>query len=301
MLLVARPAEDAFSRGEEAAMTTAQIDEAKVEEFVGKVLGDVSATTVSILAGIGERLGLWKDLATGGPATSQELARRTGISERYAREWLEGMTVAGYLYHDSSSGRFTLPAEHEPVFAQEGGPHYFGGVYQMTLGLLEIIEPLTEAFRTGKGVPQSAYPQDVYAGMERFTAGWFENLLLPVWIPAVPEVQAALEKGIDVCDVGCGQGRALIKLAEAFPASRFVGYDIFEPVVKEAEANARAAGVSGKVRFEARDVAQGLPDQFDLVTTFDVIHDSADPLGILKVIHQALRPGGTYLCLDINC
>jgi 2-polyprenyl-3-methyl-5-hydroxy-6-metoxy-1,4-benzoquinol methylase len=280
-------------------MTTQVIDEAKVEAFVGKVLTDVSATTVAVLAAIGDRLGLWKDLASSGPATSDELAARTGIDARYAKEWTGAMTTAGYLEH--ADGVFTLPAEHIPALAQETGPVFFGGCLEMLTGMLAVIDPLTEAFRTGGGVSQDAYPRHTYDGMDRFTAGWHENLLLQVWIPAVPDVQSALERGIDVADVGCGRGRAITKLAQAFPNSRFVGYDIFEPNVEAAKKIAADAGVSDRVRFETRDVSKGLPESYDLITTFDVVHDAADPRGLVRVIREALKPDGTYLCLDINC
>jgi 2-polyprenyl-3-methyl-5-hydroxy-6-metoxy-1,4-benzoquinol methylase len=137
--------------------------------------------------------------------------------------------------------------------------------------------------------------------MDRFTAMWHENLLLQEWIPAVPDVEAKLQRGARVADVGCGQGRALIKLVERFPRSTFVGYDVFAPNVERAWANARAAGVADRVSFEVADAAQGLPERFDVVTTWDVIHDSVDPLGILRAIRGALEPDGVYLCLDINC
>lgn len=279
-----------------------QVDESKIEEFVGKVLGDVSGTTVTIMAAIGDHLGLFKDLATNGPATSDELARRTGINERYAREWLGCLSAAGYLSYAPDTGRFWLPPEHVPVLAQEAGPVFFGGTLSMFLGLAQIVDPLIEAFRSGGGVPQDAYPQSTYDGMDRFTAGWHENHLLQEWIPAVPDVQAALERGIDVADVGCGRGRAVIRMAEAFPNSRFVGYDIFQPNVDAANDSLAKAGIGGdRVRFEQRDVSKGLGGTFDLITTFDVIHDAADPRGLLRVIREGLNDGGTYLCLDINC
>jgi SAM-dependent methyltransferase len=158
-----------------------------------------------------------------------------------------------------------------------------------------------EAFRHGGGIPYGAYPNSMYEGIERFTAGWFENLLIPVWIAALPEVKAQLEHGIRVADVGCGRGRALIKLAQTFPESRYIGYDLYGPNVDRATANARAAGVDDRVTFRQGDVVEGLPERYDLITTFDVVHDAVDPLGLLRAIRQALQPDGTYLCLEINC
>ncbi len=202
---------------------------------------------------------------------------------------------------DSSSERFTLPPEHAPALAQESGPFFFGGVYQMFPALTSVLDLVTEAFRRGGGVSQTAYPADMWDGLERFSAGWFENLLLQQWVPAMPDVQAHLERGADVADVGCGRGRALVKLAQAFPRSRYVGYDVFGPTVTRATERAQAAGVADRVRFEECDVSAGLPQQFDVIATFDVVHDSVDPLGLLRSIRRALRPDGVYVCLDINC
>src|SRR5262249_33234012 len=158
--------------------------------------------------------------------------------------------------------RFTMPAEHEAVLAQEDGPFFFGGTYQMIPAMVSVVDQITEAFRKGGGVHQSEYPASFWDGLERFTAGWFENLLLPVWIPAMPDVEAKLKQGVDVADVGCGRGRALIKLAQAFPASRYTGYDAFGPTVAQATEKARAAEVGDRVTFQQLDVAKGLPRQF---------------------------------------
>ena len=276
-------------------------DQAKMEAFVSKVLGDTSAAFTTMLASIGDRLGLFKDLSANGAATSIELAARTGINERYVREWLGAMTAAGYLHYDAVSQKFILPAEHAQPLAQEGGPVFFGGVYQMMTAFAGVLEPVTHAFRSGGGVPQSAYDQNMWDGLDRFTNSWFENLLIQQWIPAMPVVQAKLEGGASVADVGCGRGRALVKLAQTFPRARYVGYDIFGPTVERAAANAQAASVGDRVRFAQHDVSQGIPEQYDVITTFDVVHDAADPLGLLRTIRRGLRTDGVYVCLDINC
>ena len=277
------------------------LDQAKMEAFVGKVLGDTSAALTTTLAVLGDRLGLFKDLAARGPATSVELATRAGINERYAQEWLGGMACANYLDYDPASRRFSLPPEHAPALAQEGGPVFFGGVYQMMTGMSGVLDRLTAAFRAGGGVPQSAYDDNMWDGLERFTNGWFENLLTQQWIPGMPAVQTKLERGAQVADIGCGRGRALIKLAQAFPRARYIGFDIFRPTIERATANAQAAGVADRVRFEQCDVAKGLPAQYDVILTFDVVHDAVDPVGLLRTIRQGLRADGVYVCLDINC
>ncbi|MEX0801096.1 MAG: class I SAM-dependent methyltransferase [Dehalococcoidia bacterium] len=281
--------------------TQPAIDEAKGAEFVGKVLSDVGAGMMMALCAIGDRLGLFKDLAEKGPATSIEFAARAGINERYAREWLGGMAAAGYLEYDRGSGRFTLPPEHAPVLVQEAGPVFFGGIFQMLPSAFHRVDRIAQAFNEGGGVTQSEYGPNWWEGMERFTAGWFENFLLQEWIPAMPEVKAKLEQGALVADVGSGSGRALFKLAEAFPNSSYVGYDISEAQVERAHTNAREAGLGDKVHFRLHDVVEGLPEQYDVITTFDVIHDAIDPRGLLRAIREGIKPGGYYVCLDINC
>ena len=179
--------------------------------------------------------------------------------------------------------------------------HFFGGVHQMLVGMVRPNDLLVEAFRTGGGVPLSAYAEDTWAGMERFTAGWFDHLRLPVWIPSMPRVEAALARGAEVADVGCGRGRALIRLAQASPRSRFVGFDAFAPSVEHARALAAEAGVANRVRFEVHGGGGGLPGRYDVVTTFDVVHDAVDPRGLLRAIRRAVREDGTYVCLNINC
>jgi SAM-dependent methyltransferase len=279
----------------------ATVDPTRQEAFAGKLFEQFCGTMSVLLASLGDRLGLFKDLAAHGPATSAELAKRTGLNERYLREWLGGLAAAGYLTYDTASKRFTLPAEHVAALAQEGGPMFAGGMLQQLPALVGVFDDVAAAFKTGGGVPQSRYAPGFWDGLERFTAGWFENLLLPAWVPAMPDVKAHLERGADVADVGCGRGRALIKLAGAFPKARYVGFDNFGPTVERAAANARDAGVGKLVRFEERDVSKGLPGKYHVITTFDVVHDSVDPLGLLKTIRNSLHPDGVYVCLDINC
>jgi SAM-dependent methyltransferase len=271
------------------------------EAFVGKVLADTTGLTTTVLAWIGDELGLWKDLHARGAATSAELAARTKLAERPVREWASAMAAAGYLHYEPETRAFQLPPEHAPVLAHEAGPVFFGGVHQEFVGLTRPLDRIVESFRTGRGVPQSAFPDSAFTGMDRFTAGWFENLLLQTWIPAIDGLEAQLSKGIAVADVGCGRGRALIKLAQAFPKSRFVGYDVYGPNVEKARANARSAGLDERVKFAELDATEGLPERFDLITTFDVVHDAVDPAGLVRAVRRALTDDGTYLCLDINC
>lgn len=281
-------------------MTATTFDEERAEAFVGTVLTNFGAAFTGMLAGVGDRLGLFADLAAGGAATSGELAARTSTDERYIREWLAQMHAVGYLEYDPATTRFALPPEHAGVLAQEGGPVFFGGLHQMLLGLGDALPMLVDVFRKGGGVPQSAYGDDWWEGMSRFTSGWFENLLLQEWIPAMPDVAAKLEAGCSVADVGCGRGLGLVRLAQAYPQSTFVGFDLFAPWLDRARALAEEAGVADRVRFEERDCSKGLPDAYDVITTFDVVHDAIDPKGLLRSIREAIADDGIYVCLDIN-
>jgi SAM-dependent methyltransferase/DNA-binding transcriptional ArsR family regulator len=277
------------------------MDESRAEQFTGRVLTDTAAAATVVMAALGDRLGLFRQLAQAGPATSGELASRTGLSERYVREWLSGMRAAGYVEFDPAEDRFWLPAEHVPTLASEPGPAFFGGVHQELIGAIQRYDQVAAAFRDGGGVAPADLHPDVWAGTSRFTAQWHQNMLVQHWLPLVPDTSAKLSAGARVADVGCGTGQALIALARAFPAVTGAGYDTYPPVIDQARRAAAAAGVAGRVSYEVLDAATGLPETFDVITTFDVVHDAADPLGLLRSIRDALHPDGRYLCLEINC
>jgi SAM-dependent methyltransferase len=277
------------------------MDENRAAEFTGRVLADTAAAATVVLAALGDRVGLFKDLAEHGPGTSGELAARTALSERYVREWLAGMFAAGYLAYDEVQCRYSLPAEHVPTLATEPGPAFFGGVHQELIGAIQRYDEVAQAFRRGGGVRPADLHPDVWAGTSRFTAQWHQNMLVQQWLPLVPDTEARLRAGARVADVGCGTGQALIALARAFPAITATGYDAHPPSVEQARRAAAEAGVADRVSYHALDAAAGLPESFDVITTFDVVHDAVDPLGLLRSIRDALRPGGRYLCLEINC
>jgi SAM-dependent methyltransferase len=281
-------------------MATEAVDEAKVEEFTFKAIGDFAGMMTMLQCAVGDRLGLFKALAEGGPVSSEELAERAGISERYALEWLRAMRAAEYVDYDRDADRFSLSPEHAMVLAAEGSPFFLGGGFQMIPGMFPAVDRVMQAFKEGDGAPQDVYGDDFWVGMERFTNPWFQNALLQEWIPAMPDVKQKLESGALVADVGCGSGRALIKLAQEFPNSNFVGYDVFQTQVDLATANAETAGVGDRIRFEVQDVVDGMPEEYDVISTFDVIHDAVDPLGLLKGIRDGMKDDGSYILLDIN-
>jgi SAM-dependent methyltransferase len=277
------------------------MDETRAEQFTGRVLTDTAAAATVVMAALGDRLGLFRQLAQAGPATSGELASRAGLSERYVREWLAGMRAAGYLEFDPAQDRFSLPAEHVPTLASEPGPAFFGGVHQELIGAIQRYDQVAAAFRDGGGVAPEGLHPDVWAGTSRFTAQWHQNMLVQQWLPLVPGTTAKLSAGARVADVGCGTGQALIALARAFPAVTGTGYDTHLPVIDQARQAAAEAGVADRVSYDVLDAATGLPETFDVITTFDVVHDAADPLALLRSIRDALHPDGRYLCLEINC
>jgi SAM-dependent methyltransferase len=278
-------------------MSQSTVDEAAVGAFAQRVLADGTASITMFMAAFGDRLGLFRALASGGPATPAQLAARAGIVEPYAREWLAALAAAGYLAYDPADGTFALPPAHVPVLAVDDTPASLGSILQWTLGVAPALEAIADAFVTGRGVPPQAYGADLRSGIERLSAPAFVNALVPVWLAHLPALDAALRAGADVADVGCGAGRALIELARAYPRSRFVGFDTDPAQIERARAKAAAAGVADRIRFEASTVDGG---PYDAVFTFDVVHDAGDPVGLLRAARAALRPGGTYVCAEVN-
>jgi SAM-dependent methyltransferase len=277
------------------------IDEARVEEFAGRIVSDLSAATVSTLAAIGDSVGLWGALAGGGPATSHELAARTGTVERYVREWSAAMASAGYIEYDPATERFELPVEHALVLVDDSTPAYLGGTVQLVRGMSETADGVEAAFLDGGGVSIDQYGERFWDGLERSTGTSFDHALVQAWVPAIEGLDERLREGALVADVGCGTARALIRLATAYPNSRFHGYDVAEEAVERARRAVEEAGVDDRVEIRLLDGSEGLPERYDVVCTFDVIHDAADPRGLLAAVRGATAPDGVYLCLEINC
>lgn len=276
------------------------LDWGKVKEFAGTMTSDLGAAMQGALSYIGDRLGIFKALAAAGAVTSAELAVRSGLNERYLREWLGAMTAAKYINYDAASGRYSMPPEHAMILADENSPFFMGGFMQMVVPEVGMAPKLLDAFRTGRGVPQSEYPPEVFEAIERGSAPMYKHSLVRKWIPAMPRVVEALNAGGTALDVGCGSGRAVIALANAFPKARLFGYDGHPGSVERARANAQAAGVADRVSFDVVDCTRLPAAQFDFIATFDVIHDSVDPVGLLKSIRGALKPDGTYLMVEVN-
>jgi SAM-dependent methyltransferase len=280
-----------------ATVVQQEPDTAAVEQFIGRGITDIAGAMTTIFCIVGNRLGLFEALDQG-PATAAELAGRAGIDERYALEWLRGLAASGYLT-EVRDGRYILPPAHAVVLAREGHPMFVGGAFQELGGMLSALERIIEAFRAGGGVPQAAYPEDAYTGMARFTAAWFDHHLVGAWLPLLPELRGRLEQGVRWADVGCGAGRAVIRLAQEFPRSTFAGFDVFPAQVERARA--AEAGVADRVTFDVADATKGVPGSWDVVSTFDVVHDAVDPDALVAGIRHSLADDGTYLMLEMNC
>jgi 2-polyprenyl-3-methyl-5-hydroxy-6-metoxy-1,4-benzoquinol methylase len=280
--------------------TEVQLDQKKLEAFVERIVLDVGTAMRGGLMYIGDRLGIFAAVAETGPVTAAELAHRTGLNERYLREWLGAMATAEYLEHDSEGDTYFLPPEHALALADEEFPVFTGGLVQMIVPTVAVAPQVAEAFKTGGGVTQDQYLPDMYEAIERLTAPWYKHHLVQTWIPAMPDVQEKLEAGGSACDVGCGSGRAPITIARAFPAAEVHGYDVHAGSIERARANAQAEGVADRVTFTVADGAELPQGRFDLISTFDVVHDSVDPVGLMSAIRGALREEGTYLMLEMN-
>jgi SAM-dependent methyltransferase len=277
------------------------LDQEKLNQFLQKALGDFGATFHAALVVIGDKLGLYKAMANAGPLTSAELAERTGTAERYVREWLSAMAAAGVVTYDADSERFTFPEEHAAILADENSPSFLGGFFQTAPAMLTVAPRVADAFAKGGGVPFSDYGGDLVAGIDRSNRAQFQYHLVKRWLPTIPEVIARLETGARVADVGCGSGYPSILMAQAFPRSRFYGFDVSEESLERARADARNKGVAERVEFQ-RVSATALPEtpKFDFITSFDAIHDMVDPRGAVRAIRRALADDGTYMMMEVK-
>ena len=272
-------------------------DNSKMEKFLGKMVGDMGAAATAALVLIGDRLGLYKALASSGPVTSVELAERTNTSERYVREWLAAQAAAGYVEYESATEKFSMTPEQTAVFADQDHPAYLaGGFYGIASMFLD--EPkITEAFRTGKGVAWHEHSECLFCGTEKFFRPGYVANLIAEWIPALDGVREKLERGARVADVGCGHGVSTVVMAQAFPKSEVVGFDYHEPSVVRARQVAKEEGV-GNVTFEVASAKTFPGENYDLVAFFDCLHDMGDPVGAAAHVLQSLHADGTWLIVE---
>ncbi|HLK95359.1 MAG TPA: class I SAM-dependent methyltransferase [Nocardioidaceae bacterium] len=278
--------------------TAGAVDVARVEEFAQKVAGDHAVAVNAVLAYLGDRLGLWKALASVPSATSRELSDRSGLAERYVREWLAAETAAGYVEYDPGSFRFRLPAEHAAVLADDSSPAALAGTFELTAGLWASVDRLAHVYATGEGFGWHEHDSRMFSGVDRFFRPLYNSSLVEQWLPAVDGLVARLDRGIRVLDVGCGLGSATLRMAEAFPASTFTGVDYHDESIVRASTTAARAGVQNRARFEraAADDYTGGP--YDLICFFDALHDMGDPVAALRHARAELADGGVVLAVE---
>ena len=277
---------------------TTRVNEEKLNEIVGKVLGDLGGALSVPLVRIGDRLGLYRILYAEGPMTPAELATEAKVAERYAREWLSHQAASGYLTYDPQTGQFTLPPEQAMVFADPDSPVYLQGGFDLAATMMEnqaLVEP---AFRSGAGVGWGEQSQCLFCAAGRFFRPGYHNSLVSTWLPALDGVVAKLERGGTVADVGCGHGFSTIIMAKAFPKSTFVGYDFHPDSVAQARLHAEQHRVTANTRFEVA-LADSFPAKdLDLVTCFDCLHDMGDPLGAARHVRGALKSDGHWMVVE---
>ncbi len=280
-------------------MTDTSFNEDKSKAFSAYMVDVLNHAAVALMLSIGHRVGLFDALANRPPATSQQIAEAAGLNERYVREWL-GVMVTGRVVDYAPAGQtYALPPEHAAWLTRAAGMNNWA-LQAIFLPLLaQVEEPIVACFRQGGGVPYSAYPRFQQLMAEN-SAAFHDAVLVPSLLPLVPGLPERLRAGLDVADVGCGSGHAINLMAQAFPRSRFTGYDFSEEGVQAGRREARQLGLAN-AQFEARDVTRlELRERFDLVTAFDSIHDQAQPAQVLHGINEALRPGGTFLMVDVG-
>jgi SAM-dependent methyltransferase len=274
------------------------MDETKLNQFIGQILGDLGGALSVALVRMGDRLGLYKALQANGPMTPDELAAKANVAERYTREWLSHQAASGYVSYDPSDGKFTLPPEQAMVFADSDSPVYMQGGFDMAAVMMEnqaLVEP---AFRSGKGVGWGDQSQCLFCAVGRFFRPGYHNNLVTSWLPALDGVVEKLERGATVADVGCGHGYSTVTMAKAFPNSTFIGYDFHPGSVEQARIHATQHGVAANTRFEVGTASEFPEKGLDLVTFFDCLHDMGDPAGVSAHVCQSLKPDGHWMIVE---
>lgn len=268
----------------------------KLNELVGKAVGDLGVTLSAALIVIGDKLGLFRAMK-GGPVTPEEVAGKTGTVERYVREWLAAQAAAGYVCYDAKSGRYFLSEEQAECLTNEESPACVVGGFQAMIAAVKTAPKVMEGFRTGKGVGWHEHDADLFQGTERFFRPGYNANLVGSWIPSLDGVTAKLEAGAVVADVGCGHGASTIIMAKAYPKSKFRGFDYHKPSIDAATERAKAAGVADRVSFAVAS-AKDYPGTYDMVAFFDCLHDMGDPVGAAAHVRESLQADGTWMLVE---
>lgn len=280
-------------------MNAETLEPEKAGTLADQVIGHLSGAGISAMIYIGDRLGLYRALRNEGAVTSEKLAGKTGLNERWVREWLHGQASAGLLAYEGD-GRYRLTPEQEAVLADEESEAFLVGGFSLILPLLESFERIERAFKTGRGVPYDGLGKDHAVGEARFSGPWMRANLVPVIIPALGDTAKKLRAGGKAADVGCGSGRALLEMAKAFPSSEFHGYDSSEISIGFATQHLARAGLDNVTFHHAPAEALPPDGSLDFVMTWDCLHDMTDPFAAMKAIRKSIKDQGAWLIVDIN-
>ncbi|UWU32184.1 class I SAM-dependent methyltransferase (plasmid) [Rhizobium sp. WSM1274] len=273
-------------------------DMQKLDALVGRLVRDVGAAVSGVLVVLGDKVGIFKAMADGTPMSVQDLSAKTGVKERYLREWLSAQAAADYVSYDEKTDRFSLTPEQAMVFAEENSPAFFVGAFEVVQSMWMDEPKVADAFRTGKGLGWHEHSTCLFRGTERFFRPGYNSHLINEWIPALAGVEEKLKAGASAADVGCGHGASTILMAQAYPASRFAGFDYHGPSIERAKAAARDAGVSDRVTFQQSSATEFPGRGYDMVAMFDCLHDMGDPVGAGRHVKETLGPNGTWLIVE---
>jgi SAM-dependent methyltransferase len=279
-------------------MSNVSLNEQHLHDLLGRAIVDFGATSLAPLVLIGDRLGLYRALARLGALTPTALASATQTHERYVREWLNAQAASGYVDYLADTGKYRLSPEQALLFADEDSPAFIVGGFETALAAGRIVDKLTEAFKTGDGIGWHEHDHAVFHGVARFYRAGYLGNLVQQWIPALDGVKARLESGISVADIGCGHGISTIVMAQAFPNSRFVGFDYHAESVEVARQRARDAGVADRCRFEIGSAKSFGGSNYDFITMFDALHDLGDPAGASRNVLARLAANGTWMIVE---
>ena len=274
------------------------IDQAKLESFIARAVGDLSAGYGGVMVSLGSKLGLYKAMSGAGPISSKELATRAGCAERYVREWLNSQAAGGYVDYHAASDTYELSPEHATVLADEDSPVYIPNAWNTPASMWFDEDKAIEAFRTGKGVAWGEHDGRLFCGVSAFYRNAYRSSLVSKWLPALDGIVAKLNTGIAVADVGCGYGHSSVLMAQAFPHSRFRGFDVHSSSIDEARSNAADAGVSGRVSFDVARASDYPGKNYGLICFFDCLHDMGDPLAAVRHAAEVLAPDGAVLLVE---
>ncbi|MCL4182924.1 MAG: methyltransferase domain-containing protein [Burkholderiaceae bacterium] len=274
------------------------VDEAKLNDLVGRIVGEFGAIASAPLVVLGDRLGIFRKMAGAGAMSADDVSEATGIRLRYAQEWLNAMAASGYVEYDAAGDSYRLSDEAALVFVDENSPAYLAGGFEVLSSFFHDLDKVQHAFTTGTGLGWHQHHPMLFSGTERFFRAGYNAHLVPEWIPALEGVDARLRAGARVADVGCGFGASTIVMANAYPKSQFTGFDYHPQSIETANRKAREAGVADRVTFRTAGAKDYPGEDYDLIAFFDCLHDMGDPVGAGRHVRETLAPDGAWLIVE---